>query len=139
MKRLRFGAVLHFVIAIGHLGCLFALDEAFDAYGIKDIMHNMVSGHVWMLYALTICIALAFALAGLYALSATGNIRRLPLTRTAIIVIIVLYSLRALVGGWACVVDFSWLQFISSVIPAFLVGCYYPGLNIYRHGNIKLV
>ena len=139
MKRLRFGAVLHFVIAIGHLGCLFALDEAFDAYGIKDIMHNMVSGHVWMLYALTICIALAFALAGLYALSATGNIRRLPLTRTAIIVIIVLYSLRALVGGWACVVDFSWLQFISSVIPAFLVWCYYPGLNIYRHGNIKLV
>ena len=124
MKRLRFGAVLHFVIAIGHLGCLFALDEAFDAYGIKDIMHNMVSGHVWMLYALTICIALAFALAGLYALSATGNIRRLPLTRTAIIVIIVLYSLRALVGGWACVVDFSWLQFISSVIPAFLVWCY---------------
>ena len=24
-------------------------------------------------------------------------------------------------------------------IPAFLVWCYYPGLNIYRHGNIKLV
>lgn len=52
MKRLRLGAVLHFIIAIGHLGCLFALDEAFDAYGIKDVMHNMVSGHVWMLSAL---------------------------------------------------------------------------------------
>ena len=84
MKRLRLGAVLHFIIATGHLGCLFALDEAFDAYGIKDVMHNLVSGHVWMLYALTICLALAFALAGLYALSATGDIRRLPLTRTAI-------------------------------------------------------
>jgi len=46
MKRLRLGAVLLFIIAIGHLSCLFALDEAFDAYGIKDIMHNMVSGHV---------------------------------------------------------------------------------------------
>ena len=139
MKRLRLGAVLHFIIAIGHLGCLFALDEAFDAYGIKDVMHNMVFGHVWILYALTICIALAFALAGLYALSATGDIRRIPLTRTAIIVIIVLYSLRALVGGWACVVDFNWLQFISSVIPAFIAWCYYPGLKKYRHGNIKLV
>ena len=32
------------------------------------------------------------------ALSATGDIRRLPLTRTAIITIIVLYSLRALAG-----------------------------------------
>ena len=69
MKRLRLGAVLHFMIAIGHLGCLFALDEAFDAYGIKDVMHNMVFGHVWMLYALTIGLALAFTLAGLYALS----------------------------------------------------------------------
>ena len=59
MKRLRLGAVLHFIIAIGHLCCLFALDKAFDAYGIKEIMHNLVSGHVWMLYALTICLALA--------------------------------------------------------------------------------
>lgn len=129
MKRLRLGAILHFIIAIGHLGCLFALDEAFDAYGIKDVMYNMVFGQVWMLYALTVCLALAFTLAGLYALSASGDIRRLPLTRTAIIVIIVLYGLRAMVGGWACVVDFSWLQCISSVIPAFIAWCYYPGLR----------
>ena len=139
MKRLRLGAALHFIIAIGHLGCLFALDEAFDAYGIKDVMHNMVSGHVWMLYALTVGIALAFTLAGLYALSASGDIQRLPLTRPAIIVIIILYSIRAIAGGWACVVDFNWLRCISSVIPAFLAWCYYPGLTISRHGNIKLV
>lgn len=129
MKRLRLGAVLHFIIAIGHLGCLFALDEAFDAYGIKDVMHNIVFGNVWMLYALTIGLALAFALAGLYALSATGDIRRLPLTRMAIIVIVVLYSLRSLAGGWVCVTDFSLLQFFSSVIPAFIAWCYYPGLK----------
>ena len=135
MKRLQLGAVLHFIIAIGHLGCLFALDEAFDAYGIKDVMYNLVSGHVWMLYALTFCLALAFALAGFYALSATGDIRRLPLTRTAIIVIIVLYSLRALAGGWACVADFNWLRCISSVIPAFLVWCYYPGLKKQRQSR----
>ena len=129
MKRLRLGAILHFIIAIGHVACLFALDEAFDAYGIKDVMHNMVFGHVWMLYALTISLVLAFTLAGLYALSASGDIRRFPLTRTAIIVIIVLYSLRALAGGLACVQDFRWLQFISSVIPAFIAWCYYPGLK----------
>ena len=129
MKRLRLGAILHFIIAIGHLCCFFALDEAFDAYGIKDVMYNMVFGQVWMLYALTVCLALAFTLAGLYALSASGDIHRLPLTRTAIIVIIVLYGLRAMAGGWACVVDFSWLQCISSVIPAFIAWCYYPGLR----------
>ena len=37
MKKLRLGAILHFIIAIGHVARLFALDEAFDAYGIKDI------------------------------------------------------------------------------------------------------
>ena len=137
MKRLRLGAILHFIIAVGHLGCLFALDEAFDAYGIKDVMYNMVFGHVWMLYAITVVLVLAFTLAGFYALSASGNIRRLPLTRMAIIVIIVLYSLRALAGGWVCVADFfadaqqhvSWLQFLSSIIPAFIAWCYYPGLK----------
>ena len=100
-------------------------------------MYNMVFGHVWMLYAITVVLVLAFTLAGFYALSASGDIRQLPLTRMAIIVIIVLYSLRALAGGWVCVADFftdaqqhvSWLQFFSSVIPAFIAWCYYPGLK----------
>ena len=100
-------------------------------------MYNMVFGHVWMLYAITVVLVLAFTLAGFYALSASGDIRQLPLTRMAIIVIIVLYSLRALAGGWVCVADFftdaqqhvSWLQFFSSIIPAFIAWCYYPGLK----------
>ena len=129
MKRLRLGALLHFIIAVGHIGCLFALDEAFDAYGIKDVMHNIVFGHVWMLYALTICLALAFTLAGLYALSASGDIRRLPLTRMAIIMIIVLYSLRALVGGWACVVDFNWLRLFHPSFLPFSRGAIILALN----------
>ena len=88
----------------------------------------MVYGHVWMLYARTICIALAFVIAGCYALSATGIIK-LPLTHTSIFVIMVLYNLRSLAGGWACITDFNWLQCISSLIPAFLVWCYYPGIK----------
>ncbi len=127
MKRLRLGAVLHFIIAIGHVACLFALDEAFEAYGIREIMHQMVSGHVWMLYALTIGLVLAFTLAGLYAISASGDIRRLPLTRWAIISVVVLYSLRALVGGISCIYDFRWLQFISSLVPAIIAWFYWPG------------
>ena len=129
MKRLRLGAVLHFIIAIGHIGCLFALDKAFEAYGIKVTMHQMVSGHVWMLYVLTIGLVLAFFLAGLYALSATGDIRRLPLTRMAIITIVVLYSLRALVGGISCINDFNWLHCVSSLVPALIAWCYWPGVK----------
>ena len=127
MKRIRLGAVLHFLIAIGHIGCLFALDEAFEAYGIREIMYQMVAGHVWKLYALTIGLVLAFCLAGLYALSATGDIRRLPLTRMAIIIIVLLYSLRALAGGISCINAFTWFQFFSSVVPAIIAWCYWPG------------
>ena len=129
MQRLRLGAALHFLIAIGHVACLFALDEAFEAYGIQEIMHQMVSGHVWILYALTIGLVLVFTVAGLYALSAIGDIRRLPLTRTAIITIVVLYSLRALAGGISCIYDFRWLQLISSLVPAIIAWCYWPGVT----------
>ena len=129
MKRLRLGAVLHFLIAIGHIGCLFALDEAFEVYGIREIMHQMVSGQVWMLYAMTIGLVLAFCLAGLYALSATGDIRRLLLTRLVIITVVVFYSLRALAGGISCIYDFRWLQFISSLVPAIIAWCYWPGIG----------
>lgn len=129
MKRLRFGAVLHFIIAIGHVACLFALDEAFEIYGIREIMYQMVSGHVWMLYALTISLVLTFTLAGLYALSATGDIRHLPLTRLAIITVVVLYSLRALAGSISCIYDFRWLQFFSSLVPVIIAWCYWPGVK----------
>ena len=128
MKRLRLGAVLHFLIAIGHVGCLFALDEAFEAYGIREIMHQVVFGHVCMLYALTIGLVLAFTLAGFYAFSATGDIRRLPMTRLAIITVVVLYSLRALAGGIGCLYDFTWLQFFSSLLPSIIAWCYWPGV-----------
>ena len=77
--RLRLGAILHFIIAIGHIACLFFLEEAFKAYDILDVMTNMCFGQTWLLYALTI--ALAFTVSGLYALSAAGDIKRLPLQR----------------------------------------------------------
>ena len=38
--RLRLGAILHFIISIGHLACLFFLEEAFKAYDILDVMNR---------------------------------------------------------------------------------------------------
>ena len=90
--RLRLGAILHFIIAIGHVACLFFLEEAFKAYEILDEMTNMCFGQTWLLYVLTIALALAFAVAGLYALSASGDIKRLPLQRLVIIAIVVVHK-----------------------------------------------
>ena len=127
--RLRFGAILHFIISIGHLACLFFLEEAFKAYGILDEMTNMCFGETWLLYAVTIALALAFAVAGLYALSASGDIKRLPLQRLVIIAIVVVYSIRAVLGLGSLVWDFSWLKLFSSLTPALVAWCYLPGVT----------
>ena len=42
--RLRFGAILHFIISIGHFACLFFLEEAFKAYHILEVMTRLCFG-----------------------------------------------------------------------------------------------
>lgn len=127
--RLRLGASLHFLIAIGHLACLFFLEKAFRAYDILDDMKHLCFGQEWLLYAVTVCLAVGFAIAGFYALSATGDIRKLPLQRLAMIAIVGLYSVRVIVGAVWLSHEFSYLQFFSTLVPALLVYCYLPGLR----------
>ena len=128
--RLRLGAVLHFIISIGHLACLFFLEEAFKAYDILDEMTSLCCGQTWLLYTVTIVLTLAFAVAGFYALSASGDIKRMPLQRFAIIAIVAVYSLRTVVGLGSLVWHFSFLGLFSSLMPALLVWCYLPGIYI---------
>lgn len=127
--RLRLGASLHFLIAIGHLACLFFLEKAFRAYDILDDMKHLCFGQEWLLYAITVCLAVGFAIAGFYALSATGDIWKLPLQRLAMIAIVGLYSVRVIVGAVWLSHEFSYLQFFSTLVPALLVYCYLPGLR----------
>ena len=136
--RLRLGAILHFIISIGHFACLFFLEEAFNAYGILDEMTNMCFGQTWLLYVLTIALALAFAVAGLYALSAAGDIKRLPLQRLVIIAIVVVYSIRAVLGLGSLFWDFSWLKFFSSLTPALVAWCYLPGIRRIVEKNVRI-
>ena len=126
--RLRIGAALHILIAIGHIACLFFLEKAFKAYGIWKLMQFLCFGKIWLLYILTISLALDIALAGLYALSASGDIIKLPLQRLAIITIIGVYSIRTIVGVYWLLGEFSYLQFFSTLVPAILVWCYWPGI-----------
>ena len=127
--RLRLGASLHFLIAMGHLICLFFLEEAFKAYGILDEMKHLCFGHQWLLYLVTVCLAVGFAIAGLYALSVAGDLRKLPLQRLVVMAIVGLYSIRVLVGIDWLLYEFTYLQFFSSLVPAILVYCYFPGLK----------
>ena len=127
--RLRLGALLHFLIAIGHLICLFFLEEAFKAYGILDEMMHLCYGQEWLLYVVTIILAVGFAIAGLYALAVAGDMRKLPLQRLVMIAIVDLYSIRVIIGIDWLLHEFSYLQFLSTLVPALLVYCYFPGLK----------
>ena len=127
--RLRLGASLHFLIAIGHIACLFFLEKAFKAYGIWELMKFLCFGQVWALYVITVFLAIDFILAGAYALSASGDIIKLPLQRLGIQLIVCLYSIRTIVGIYWLIGEFSYIQFFSTLIPAILVWCYMPGLK----------
>ena len=127
--RLRLEASLHFLIAIGHLICLFFLEEAFKAYGILDEMMHLCYGQEWLLYVVTIFLAAGFAIAGLYALAVAGDMRKLPLQRLVMIAIVGLYSIRVIIGIDWLLHEFSYLQFLSTLVPALLVYCYFPGLK----------
>lgn len=127
--RLRLGASLHFLIAIGHLICLFFLEEAFKAYGIVDEMMHLCFGQGWLLYAVTVCLAVGFAIAGLCALSVAGDLRKFPLQRLVMMVIVGLYSIRVIIGIDWLLYEFTYLQFFSTLVPALLVYCYLPGLK----------
>ena len=99
------------------------------AYGILDEMKHLCFGQEWQLYAVTVCLAAGFAIAGFYALSVAGDLRKLPLQRLVVMAIVGLYSIRVIIGIDWLLYEFTYLQFFSSLVPAILVYCYFPGLK----------
>lgn len=131
MKKLVFcGAVLHFVIGAGHLVCLSCLDTVFNIYGINEIMDKMAARWAGLPYLITICIAMAFFLAGSYGLSVLGLIHRLPLQRIAVITMLVVFFGRAIWGITMLTETFSWLEMSSTGVSILLGICYAPCLSI---------
>lgn len=82
--------------------------------GKEEEMKHLCFGREWLLYVVTVCLAAGFTIAGFYALAAAGDIRKLPLRRLVMIVIVGLYSIRVIVGiGWL-LYAFTYLQFFST-------------------------
>ena len=63
-KLVLLGVILHFVIGVGHLACLFCLEAVFGIYGINGIMDEIAVHGAALPYLITIGIAAAFFLAG---------------------------------------------------------------------------
>ena len=121
---LKIGAILNFIIAIGHLLCLFCLEKVFSIYGITKIMNKIATYNGALPYILTAIIAICFFISGLYALSADGSIRKLPLLKLGIFSIATVFLLRAIMGMTALIHNFSMVE-LSSTTIATIIGLIY--------------
>lgn len=121
------GAVLNFIIALGHIVCLFFLDTAFQFYGIDGVMNDIAGQYgACVPYLITVILVCGFTVFGLYGLSADGAIRRLPLLWAGVFGIASLYLLRALWGVYTMVsTDTYMFKSISSAVVSSLIGLLY--------------
>lgn len=123
---LHIGTGIFFVIAVGHLACLLALEQMFAFYNVTYIYDLLLSLGAWIPYAVTLILVGCFTLAGLYGLSAAGDIR-LPLTRLAVITIEALFALRWVAGiVLLCARGFSWVEIGNLLIITCILICYAP-------------
>jgi len=125
-RALRFGGWANLVIGAAHVVSLIWIWSVFRAVGIERDMRLLAEGGAALPYVVTLIVAAGFSLFGLYALSGAGDLRRLPLLRSGLVVIAVIYLYRAS-WGIAAVADADPAQVAFAVI-ALLVGlCYAAG------------
>lgn len=129
IARLRLGAAIHFIIAAGHIVCIFFLEESLNAYGLWDKMMTVCHGILWMPYFITACLSIAFAIAGLYGLAESKDITQLPFQKLAIATIVGIYCIRACIGIYWLSQQFSYLELFSTFTPCVLIWCYMPGIR----------
>lgn len=126
---LKAAATLQFLLAAGHLLCLFRLDDAFRVYHIDAFMERLSQTSPALPVLITIGVACGLAGCGLYALSADGALPRLPLLHPVIYAIAAVFLLRGILGfaamtaaGQAPVTELAAAAISSTVGLLYLLG-----------------
>lgn len=122
--RFRVGAALCFALALGHLACLGFLWQAFDLYGITPQMQALASLWQPLPYLITVGIVACFTVAGIYGLSYSGTIHRLPLQKLVVCFTCAVFLLRAIAGLITLLSGFTLLE-LTSTLGATLLGLSY--------------
>lgn len=90
------GGWLSIAASILHIGCIIGGEEWYRFFGAdEDIAKAAARGEIWP-HMMTLAIAAVLAIWALFAFSGAGKFARLPLLRTALIVISAVYLLRGL-------------------------------------------
>jgi hypothetical protein len=90
------GGCLSLAAALLHLAVIGGGPDWYRFFGAGEEMARAAEQGRWMPHLLTIGIAAVLTVWGLYAFAGAGLIRRLPLMRTALVVISLIYLARGL-------------------------------------------
>ena len=95
-KWLVIGGVLSLVASLLHIACIFGGGDWYRFFGAGEVMAQADEAGHWMPAIMTTGIAILLAVWAAYAFSGASMIRRLPLIRTALVIISAIYLLRGL-------------------------------------------
>ncbi len=133
MLPLRIGGWANLAIAAAHLVVLGWTWTVFRWVDIDEEMRDLADQNALLPYVLTLFVACCFLVFGLYALSAAGDLRRLPLLRPVLAFVAVVYLLRAtLLGGIQDLVAGDVKQIVFAVIALLIGLCYAAGVLALR-------
>lgn len=90
------GGISSLAVAFLHIGIILAGAPAYRYFGAGEEMAQMSAAGSLIPALVTFAIVVIFFIWGLYAFSALGWIRRLPLLRLGLIIISAVYALRGL-------------------------------------------
>jgi len=139
-RALRIGGWANMAIAAAHVIGLIWAWPMFRAVGIEEEMRALAAEGAALPYVLTVIVAAAFLVFGLYALSGVGDMRRLPLLRAGLAFIAAIYILRGtLVGGIGAVVVGDRAQIAFAVVALFIGLCYARGAAAYLRASTSSV
>ncbi len=93
-KYLLAAAICCFAAALAHLGCIVFGGDWYRFFGAGEQMARMAEQGLWYPTVVTAVIVLLLLVWALYALSGAGAIKRLPLTKLALLLISSLFLLR---------------------------------------------
>ncbi len=133
MRALRIGGWTNLAIAAAHVIMLIWAWTVFGWVGIEHEMRELAEQGAALPYILTLITAGFFLVFGLYALSGAGDLRRLPLLRPVLVLIAVIYLLRAtLAGGIADVLAGDVKRSVFAAIALLIGLCYASGAVAHR-------
>ncbi|WP_310736011.1 hypothetical protein [Pseudoalteromonas sp. SR41-7] len=90
--------ILSFIASLLHVACVFGGPDWYRLLGAGEQMAQMAEqGSMYPTYV-TLAISVIIAIWGFYALSGAGVILKLPLLKTALVLITAVYLIRGIAG-----------------------------------------